>query len=420
MTTRPPPSKSSKTVLKNMRLVCERCILHDMAVVMDDGVIEQVVEYDDSLFIECNVVDLNGALLCPGFIDLQIYGSGGNLFGGHPTVEGLRQLESDLCAQGTTGFLATIATNTYDIIKQGMVSAIDIMHGEKSKGNFLGLHLEGPFISSHRRGAHPEVFIETCHMAIVRTLLEDAQGTLKMMTIAAELVSADIREVLQGHGVVLSCGHSNATFSEASSFLRRDTVGPCPADHDPSLVPTVTHLFNAMPPLHHRDLGLVGAVLEHKPFASIIVDGLHVDFAMVRLAKKLMQGKLFLITDAVTDSTQGTYPHIRQEDEVVDANGISRIVAKYVMPDGTLSGSALTMPLAVRNCVEYCGISLPEAVNMASLYPARVIGMDGRKGKIQSGADADLCIIDDKFNVLATFIGGKCVYNKDNFIQFPP
>jgi N-acetylglucosamine-6-phosphate deacetylase len=411
-------STSARFVFKNMSIVTSGVILEDMAVIICAGVIEQIVNNDED-FNDLTVVDLNGALLCPGFIDLQIYGSGKNLFGGHPSVAGLHQMESDLCTQGTTGFLATIATNSNDIMIRGIESA-KLFSQQSSKGNYWGLHFEGPYLNGAKRGAHPLQFIQTASKENVTQLLDTADGAIKMMTIAAELVPSDIRALLAGRGVVLSCGHSNASFAEASTFFAPppshspETQTPQPdASKVLSLIPTVTHLFNAMPALHHREPGLVAAVFEKQPFASIVADGVHVDFAMVRLAKKLLPDKLFLITDAVTESTEGTYPHklFLPEEMAIGSIDRTHTVDRYVMPDGTLSGSALTLPLAIRNCVLHCGIPLAEAVNMASLYPAQVLGLQGQRGEIREGCVADLCVMDRDFNVLRTYIAGVCVYD---------
>lgn len=413
-------STSTRVLFKNMSIVTSGVILENMALIICAGMIEQIVNVDGE-FSDITVVDLNGALLCPGLIDLQIYGSGGNLFGGHPSVSGLHQMESDLCKQGTTGFLATIATNSNDIMMRGIESA-KLFSQEFSKGNYWGLHFEGPYLNGARRGAHPLQFIQSASKENVTQLLDTADGTIKMMTIAAELVPSDVRALLAGRGVVLSCGHSNASFAEASSFLSPPAAAPQNHSQTPhsddgetlSLIPTVTHLFNAMPALHHREPGLVAAVFEKQPFASIVVDGVHVDFAMVRLAKKLLPDKLFLITDAVTESTEGTYPHKLLVAEDVTSGSTrshTHTVNRYVMPDGTLSGSALTLPLAIQNCVQHCGISLAEAVNMASLYPAQVLGLQGQRGEIRAGCAADLCVMDRDFNVLRTYIAGECVYN---------
>lgn len=334
------------------------------------------------------VIDLYGCIVLPGLIDLQIYGAGGLLFGGDPTMKALERMESELCKQGVTGFLATIATNTSNLVSQGIATAQAMRDREDKVGNFWGLHLEGPYLNPAKRGAHPEHLICTATVGEVTRLIEEAQGCVSMMTIAPERVPREVTDLLQKSGVVLSAGHSNATYEEGKAFLSQSQP-----------IRTVTHLFNAMPSLHHRDLGFTLAVLEDRPFASIVVDGIHVAYPMVRLAKQHLREKLFLITDAVTSCNTGIYPHILCNDD------------RYVMPDGTLSGSALTLLKAIRNCVSYCGIPLEEAVNMATLYPAQVLGVAHQRGRIAPGWVADLCVVSaDLQRVLLTVINGRIAY----------
>ena len=315
-------------------------------------------------------IDLKDAYLSPSLIDLQIYGTGGLLFGGKPTVEALKRMEVDLLAQGTTGFLATVATNSNEIVEQAIEAAK--AYRPQSNGVFLGLHLEGPYLNAKRRGAHPEKFVKPATLSEVKGWVEKAAGEIKMITIAPELQSREVMEYLHENNIVISCGHSDATYDEALSFLNN------PVD-------AATHLFNAMPPIHHREPGLIPAIFETKPYASIIADGIHVNFAMIKLAKEILGDKLFFITDTVTDTNEGIYQHVFTGD-------------RYTMPDGTLSGSALTMIKSVANAVTYAGISIAEAVNMSSLYPARLIKSD-KKGRIQAGYDADLIAFDKNFSV---------------------
>lgn len=315
--------------------------------------------------------DLQGAYVAPGLIDLQIYGSGGKLFGGNPSVEALRQMEEDLLKQGTTGFYATVATNSNAVVQQAIEAAKAFR--PLSNGIFMGLHLEGPYLNAKRKGAHPDEFIKKASLIEVKQWVESAAGELKMMTIAPELQDQEVIDYLNEQGVILSCGHSNATYDQATQFLNNP-------------VPAATHLFNAMPPLHHREPGLVAAIFEQKPYASIIVDGIHVDFAMVRMAKKLLGPKLFFITDAVTEASEGVYQHVFTGD-------------RFTMPDGTLSGSSLTMLRSVQNAVEKVGIPLAEAVNMASLYPAELILQADHKGKLEKGYLADFVVFDKTYTV---------------------
>lgn len=328
-------------------------------------------------------VDLQGAYIAPGLIDLQIYGSGGLLFGGVPTPEALEQMEDDLLRQGTTGFFATVATNSTAVVEQAMDAALAFR--PHSKGIFLGLHLEGPYLNPLRKGAHPEEFIKKATLAEVTAWVDRAAGELKMMTIAPELQDAEVIRFLDSRGVILSCGHSNATYEEALGFLNNP-------------VHAATHLFNAMSPVHHREPGLPAAIFEKRPYASIIADGIHVHFGILKMAKALLGDRLFFITDAVTEASEGVYQHVLRGD-------------RYTMPDGTLSGSALTMLRSVQNGVEHAGIPLTEAVNMASLYPAELARMNDVKGEIKKGYPADFVVFDKTYTVRLVSFRGACAFS---------
>ena len=162
---------------------------------------------------------LSGYYIAPGLIDLQIYGSGGELFGGKPTVEALAQMESDLFKQGCTGFLATVATNSPEIVEQAIAAAKAFR--KNSKGNFLGLHLEGPYLNPKRKGAHPEKFIKKATVSELKSWVEAAEGEIRMMTVAPELQDQEVLDYLAAENIVISAGHSNASYEEGLSFFER-------------------------------------------------------------------------------------------------------------------------------------------------------------------------------------------------------
>ena len=362
------------TALHNMRLISGGTITTGKAVLIEDEKITAVID-ENTIPQDAKSINLNGAYLAPGLIDLQIYGSGSKLFGGKPETDALSELEDILLTQGTTGFFATIATNSNAIVEQG----IEVAKSYPGKGNFWGLHLEGPYINPKRRGAHPEEFIKKATLSEVKSWVEMGEGIVKMITLAPELQDSEVLDYLNNQGIVLSSGHSNATYTEGKAFLNKP-------------IQAVTHLYNAMPPMHHREPGYIPAIFEEKPYTSIVADGVHVDFVMIGLAKRELGDKLFLITDAVTAANEGVYQHQFKSD-------------RYVMPDGTLSGSSLTLLKAIENCVKHVGIELAEAVNMASLYPAQLIGEAG-KGKIENGFDADIVVFDNNYQVQATLFKG--------------
>lgn len=361
----------------NLKLITDGTISEGKVVLVENGFVLDVIG-QDQFYADKNSIDLDGAFLAPGLIDLQIYGSGGQLFGGNPSVEALLQMETDLLRQGTTGFLATIATNTAAIVEQGIKAAKT--YRKNSIGNFLGLHLEGPFLNPKRKGAHPEELIRKASLAELKHWFDLAEGEIKMITIAPELQDDEVLDFLDQQNIILSAGHSNASFSEANRFLKYP-------------VKAVTHLYNAMPQMHHRDPGFIPAIFEQKPFTSIVPDGIHVDFAMIRLAKRELGEKLFMITDAVTETKKGIYQHQFNKNH-------------YVMPDGTLSGSALTMLKGVQNCVQFADIHLAEAINMASLYPAQLL-KDETKGRVKKGFRADFIVFNADFEHFHTVFNGQ-------------
>ena len=365
------------TALHNLKLISGGSITAGKAVLIEGSQIKAIVD-ETAIPADAEKKDLNGAYLAPGFIDLQIYGSGGKLFAGKPEVSALKRMEDDLLNQGTTGFLATIGTNTNDIVEKGIAAAKAYRDG--ARGNFWGLHLEGPYLNPAKKGAHPANLIKKATLAEVKSWVEEADGVIAMITIAPELQDQEVIDYLHAQGIIISSGHSNATYEQGKGFLNKP-------------IPAVTHLFNAMPQMHHREPGYIPAIFEEKPYASIVADGNHVDWPMIGLAKRELGDKLFLITDAVTAATEGVYQHQLQGD-------------KYVMPDGTLSGSSLTMLKAVQNCVEKVGIELAEAVNMASLYPAQLASKT-KKGKIEGGFDADLVIFNEQYETLAAILQGN-------------
>ncbi|UEG53641.1 N-acetylglucosamine-6-phosphate deacetylase [Mucilaginibacter daejeonensis] len=365
------------TALFNTQIISNGVITKGKAVLINGTRITEVVD-EDAIPQDAERRDLQGAYIASGLLDLQIYGAGGSLFGGIPTAEALHQMEKTLLQEGCTGFFATVATNSDEVVLRAIEAAK--AYRPKAIGTFMGLHLEGPFLNPIRKGAHPAEYIKKATIAQLRHWIDHAQGEVKMVTIAPELQDAEVLNWLGEQDIVVSAGHSDATYEQALSFFDKS-------------IHAATHLFNAMPPMHHRQPGLIPAIFEARPYTSIVADGIHVNFAMIALAKRLLGNKLFLITDAVTEASEGTYQHQLKGD-------------RYVMPDGTLSGSALTMLKAVQNCVEHVGIELVEAINMATLYPAQLAGL-ANKGKVERGYDADLLIFDAGFNTKFTICQGK-------------
>jgi len=364
-------------VFKNSTIYTGNEVIAGKSVVVREGIVESVID-DSEIPQGAELVDCRGNNLAPGFLDLQIAGGGGFLFSSNPAPEALERIAEAITASGTTAFLIAIPTNSFDVYRKVIRVVKDNPHPA-----VLGLHIEGPYINPLRRGAHIREYIKLPEVNELKELITLAGGVVKMITLAPEICSREIISMLNDYGIVVAAGHSNATYLQGMEGFRNG-------------IRTTTHLFNAMSQLHHRDPGLPGAVFQSETAcASIIADGIHVDYSMVSIAKKLLKERLFLISDAVEENSAESYMHVRKGD-------------RFTLPDGTLSGSALTMMKAVENCVRNISIPVDEALRMASLYPARLMGLGGR-GRIETGSRADLVLFDNNFNVEMVCLNGNMV-----------
>ena len=352
---------------------------------------KEIITGKDILIVNGRIVDLpgkgsfpagtkvfncTGNFIAPGLIDLQIAGSGGSLFSDSLSADKLATITESIIRSGTTGFLIVLPTNTFDVY----LKAFRIVR-ENPHPALLGLHLEGPYINPGKPGAHDRSLIRKPDLKEMDELLKEAEGVVKMITVAPEVCDAEFIRFLDSRGIIVAAGHSNATFSDAVAGFAHG-------------VRAVTHLFNAMSQLHHRDPGLPGAAfVTENVYASIIADGIHVDYNMLSIAKKMMGERLYLVSDAVEESWEGSYRHVRQAD-------------RFTLPDGTLSGSSFTMMKAVKNCVVNAGIEVGEALSMASYYCAKLINCKDR-GLIVPGYRADIIEFDNKFELKRIFISGE-------------
>jgi N-acetylglucosamine-6-phosphate deacetylase len=309
-----------------------------------------------------------GCIITPAFLDLQLYGGNGKLFSHSLDAESLDATYAYCVSGGCSHFMITMATNSLENFSKGIDAAAAYL--SSGKKGLLGLHLEGPWISPIKRGAHIEAFIKRPLREEVESLLEKGKGVVKMITLAPEQCDDEIINLIMDYGILVSAGHSNASYSQASHAFKMG-------------VPAATHLFNAMSPLQGREPGMVGAIYDDSNvMSSIMCDGVHVDYTSVRISKKIMGERLFFITDAVTSISEGYYKHIFKGD-------------RYTLPDGTLSGSCMTMMSTLKNAVEKAGISLEESIKMCSIYPAGLL-KNPHLGKIQVGRAADFNIINKK------------------------
>lgn len=335
------------------------------AVLVNGDLIEAVVPAAE-LAPGMAVEQMEGCTLAPAFIDIQIYGANRKLLAVHPTAEALQDLYHYCAAGGAPLFQPTVATNTTEVFHRA-IDAVRSYWQQGGKG-CIGLHVEGPWISMAKRGAHLPECVHAPTIEEAKALLEYGKGVITMITLAPEVCSDEVVRLVQSYGVVVSAGHSSASFAQANRAF--DELG----------IPVATHMYNAMSALQHREPGLAGALMLHPTAkASIIPDGHHVDFAAIRIAKQLMGPRLFAITDAVTETTEGGYRHQLAGDKY-ESNGI-------------LSGSALTMHAAFTNLVRHCGIAQDEALRMCSLYPAQVMGLHQQCGYIKEGYKASFVVL---------------------------
>ena len=376
---------NSRKAFVNAKIITDGELIENAVLLICKGRIEAIL-HDQPSLTGIEIIDVGGAYICPGFIDLQVMGAGGALFGGNPSVESLKVMEDELLKQGVVGFLPTVSTNADNVVFDALDCAVNFRNF--TKGSFLGLHLEGPFINADNRGAHPLEFIREASVAELDSWFDKGQTEIKMLTLAPENQNQEVLNWLENIQIVVAMGHTGAEYDQARSFLSGKRKA-------------VTHLYNGMPALHHRAPGPIAAIFEKKPFTSIVVDGIHVDFAMVALAKRNLTDALYLISDAATPCSVGVYQHTERNDRYVTVDESSK---KEV-----LSGSKLTMLKAISNSVKFVGIDLPEAVNMATLYPARVLGIEKGFGSIKVGREASFVIFNESFNILKVIYRGNMV-----------
>jgi N-acetylglucosamine-6-phosphate deacetylase len=368
-------------VLRADRFVRGQCVL------IEHGRILAVAPADDARCRAAERYDLGGGLLLPGFIDLQVNGGGGVLFNDAPSVESIRAIGAAHRRFGTTAFLPTLISADLDIVAR----AITAVRGAIAAGvpGVLGIHIEGPFLNAARKGVHdPAKLRELDPSALgLLTSLRDGQT---LVTLAPEMTTPQLIQRLVAAGVVVSAGHTNATYAEIHAALAHGLSG-------------FTHLFNAMSQLTGREPGAVGAALDDQSsWCGIIVDGEHTDPVVLRIALRCKpHDRFLLVTDAM--------PSVGTNQSSFELQG-RRIIVRgqtCVDEDGRLAGSNLDMASCVRNAVAMLGVPLPEAVRMASQIPAEFLGVASQYGRIAAGQRANLVLTDDALNVRESWIDGR-------------
>lgn len=374
--------------LTHCRIFTGHEILDDHALVVADGLIERLCPQAE-LPADIEQRSLNGALLAPGFIDVQLNGCGGVQFNDTAeavSVETLEIMQRANEKSGCTSYLPTLITTSDDLMKQGVQVMRDYL--AKYPNQALGLHLEGPWLNIIKKGTHNPDFVRKPDAALVEFLCQNADVITKI-TLAPEVAGCNVIRKLADAGIVVSAGHSNATLNEAKAGFRAG-------------ITFATHLYNAMPYITGREPGLAGAVLDDTDvYCGVIADGLHVDYVNIRNAKRLKGDKLCLVTDATAPAGAQIDQFIFAGKTIYYRNGLC------VDENGTLSGSALTMIEGVRNLVEHVGIALDEALRMATLYPARAIGVDKKLGTLAAGKVANLTAFTRDYEIIKTIVNGN-------------
>ncbi|MFD5403711.1 N-acetylglucosamine-6-phosphate deacetylase [Streptomyces griseorubiginosus] len=336
-----------------------------------------------------HVIDVSGNYLVPGFIDLHNHGGGGASFTSGTPEEILKGIHTHRI-HGTTTLVASTVTGDMDFLAQraGLLSEL------AEQGDIAGIHFEGPFISPCRKGAHSEALLRDPDPAEVRKLIDAARGRAKMLTLATELPGGlDSVRLLAEHGVIAAIGHTDATYEQTVEAIEAGAT-------------VATHLFNAMPPLGHREPGPIAALLEDERITvELINDGTHLHPAALQLAfHHARSARVAFITDAMDAAGFGDGRYMLGPLEVEVSEGVARLAE-----NGTIAGSTLTLDRAFKRAVVVDGLPVEDVVAAISANPARLLGMSDRIGSLEPGKDADLVLLDDRFDLKGVMRRGEWV-----------
>jgi N-acetylglucosamine-6-phosphate deacetylase len=357
------------------------------AVLVADGRITDVVAASDRRLRKMRRHDLLGALLLPGFLDSQVNGGGGVLFNDSPTAEAIDAIGRAHRRFGTTGFLPTLISDDLDVVARAIAAVRSAI--ESGVPGVLGIHIEGPFLNVERKGVHDPAKLRELDMSAVG-LLTSLRAGRTLVTLAPEMTTPEIIEGLVAAGVVVSAGHTNATYAQIVTALRHGLTG-------------FTHLFNAMSQLTGREPGTVGAALDDRAsWCGIIVDGLHTSPVVLRLALRCKPHERFMLVTDAMPSVGTSASSFELQGRRIRVSG-----SVCVDEDGRLAGSNIDMASCVRNAVQMLGVPLAQAVRMASQWPAEFLGLGAELGRIAPGYRANLVAADEELKVLETWIDGR-------------
>ncbi|MFP3722034.1 N-acetylglucosamine-6-phosphate deacetylase [Niallia circulans] len=391
-------------ILKNVCIYTETEIHSNGYVVVKEGKIDAIGLMDSFLEKEwenAHILDFpKGMNLIPGFIDIHIHGAN-NADAMDASQQALEIMAETLPKEGTTSFLATTMTQEVESIENALTSIVQYVEtaDQSGKAEIIGIHLEGPFISEKRVGAQPVQSVKKPNVELFKKWQTLSNNQIKLVTMAPEEdENFELVRYLKAENIVPSIGHSDAVYEQVLSSIQAG-------------VNHVTHLFNGMRGLHHRDPGVAGAALLHSELmAEMIVDGVHIHPEIVKLAF-LQKGADHIIL--ITDSMRAKW----LADGISSLGGQKVIVrdGKALLENGSLAGSTLKMKDAINNMMNFTGCSLQDVVKMASYNPAKQIGVLDKKGSIAKGKDADLVVLDENNQVALTICKGKIVYSNGGF-----
>jgi N-acetylglucosamine-6-phosphate deacetylase len=377
---------TTATALTGSRILAGRDWLSDHALVLDGGRIAAITPLT-SVPSTMAHVSLEGGSLVAGFVDLQVNGGGGALLNDHPTVETIATMAAAHQRFGTTAMLPTLISADLAVVAQA-IAAVDAAIAAGVPG-IAGIHIEGPFLNRDKAGIHDHSKFRTIDADAIK-LLSSLRNGRTLVTLAPETCPPGTISALVGRGVIVSAGHSLASYDQMQAAMAEGLSG-------------VTHLYNAMSQMESRAPGTVGAaLLDDRCVCGLIVDGRHVHPAAMRIAYAMKgYAGIALVTDAM--STLGSDQlNFSFNGQIIHADGGSCIAA-----DGTLAGSNLDMATAVRNAIAMIGVDMRDALTMASATPATLIGLDAETGRIAPSLRADIVHLDDALEVRSTWIGGK-------------
>ena len=385
--------------LTNIKIITPFRIVEQGTIIVSGSKITNMGRVSDvDITSDMHVYDLRGKTITPGFIDLLVHGGGGKGFA-DDNDESIKTISDFFFSHGTTGMLASLFSKKIDLLKKD-VDRIATYSERHTDSNIWGIHMEGPFINPAIKGAHKIEYLWEPNVAMWNELNSSARGSIKLMTIAPELPgNIDVIRAAASQGVVPSIGHTMALYDDIEKAIDNG------AAH-------VTHMFNAMRPFHHREPGImVAALLRNELKVELIADGIHVDPIVMKLLHNIKgSGGIILVTDAIRACGMPDGDYHFMDQKIIVKN------KRAFLENGTLAGSTLTMEEAVRNMVKLVGVPITDAVRMASLNGAKVLGLEHAKGILAVGKDADLVVMDDDFNVHATIYEGEIKYQKNNIL----